>query len=73
VQLTLPGVISSKFVKDINNQVVEAGEQQLVTIGSKNLTSQLAQYKTKAASLSQLGIPNNDTPTEDSGNRVAAG
>jgi len=73
VQLTLPGVISNKFVKDINNQVIEAGEQQLVTIGSKNLTSQLEQYKTKAGTLSQpLGIQN-DKLTESDSNRTAAG
>ena len=47
VQLILPGVIQSKFVRDVNNQVIEAGVQQLITIGSKNLTSKLAQYKTK--------------------------
>jgi transcriptional regulator with XRE-family HTH domain len=41
IQLQLPEIIVNKFVKNINNQVIVAGEQQLVTIPSNNLTKQL--------------------------------
>lgn len=41
VQLSLPIAISSRFVKNINNQVIEAGEQQLVTIAATQLTAKL--------------------------------
>jgi len=41
VQLTLPASITSRFVTNAHNQVVEAGEQQLVTIQSTSLTKRL--------------------------------
>jgi hypothetical protein len=46
VQLTLPAIVQSRFIKNINNQVIEAGEQQLVTIPAKHLTDKLKQYNT---------------------------
>lgn len=45
VQLSLPITITSRFVKDANNQVVEAGDQQLVTIASTNLSRKLEGLK----------------------------
>jgi hypothetical protein len=41
VQLTLPTVIASRFITNAHNQVVAAGEQELVTIASSNLASKL--------------------------------
>ena len=41
VQLSLPTCITSRFVKDVNNQVVVAGEQSLVTIPAAQLTATL--------------------------------
>ena len=45
VQLTLPAAIMSRFVTNVNNQVVEAGEQELVTIAAHNLAETLLQKK----------------------------
>lgn len=47
VQLTLPTVITSRFVTNVHNQVIEAGEQELITIETKNLTSRLEALKPK--------------------------
>lgn len=41
VQLTLPVSITSRFVTNANNQVIEAGEQQLITIPATALTKKL--------------------------------
>jgi len=37
VQLTLPNAITTRFTKDINNQVIAVGEQELITIDAKQL------------------------------------
>jgi hypothetical protein len=41
VNLTLPTVIVNKFVTDINNQVIKAGNQELMTMASGNLLDQV--------------------------------
>lgn len=41
INLTLPTVIADKFSLDINNQVVKAGEQELLTMPSGNLLKQV--------------------------------
>lgn len=45
VQLTMPVMLVQKFTTNIHNQVVTAGQQDLVTIGSKNLDSLAAQMQ----------------------------
>lgn len=47
VQLTLPASITSRFVTNVNNQVIEAGDQELITIETKNLKSKLETLKTR--------------------------
>lgn len=47
VQLTLPAAVTSRFVTNVNNQVIEAGEQELITIETKNLKSKLESLKTR--------------------------
>jgi len=42
VNITLPSTLAKQYIQvNINNQVVKAGEQSLVTIGSQNLLKQL--------------------------------
>lgn len=41
INLTLPVVIAEKFSMNINNQVVKAGEQELLTMPSGNLLKQV--------------------------------
>jgi len=43
VSLTLPVQITQKFVTNINNQVIKAGEQDLITITSGNLLNKVEQ------------------------------
>ena len=59
VNITLPQVAVSKFVTDINNQVIQAGSQQLLTIQSGSLMKQLA----PPAPASQKG--NNNVTTKN--------
>ena len=58
VNITLPQVAVSKFVTDINNQVIQAGSQQLLTIQSGSLMKKLA-----PASATQKG--NNNVTTRN--------
>lgn len=48
VQLTLPAAITSRFITDVNNTVVAAGEQELVTIQATQLSARLAARTTGA-------------------------
>jgi len=48
VQLSLPISITSKFVTNAHNQVVEAGEQELITIPTTALTRKLGEYKNES-------------------------
>ncbi len=61
VQLSLPITVLNRFTKDINNQVIAAGEQELITINSKQLVQKLEVHKNGA--LQQQGqlpsSPNN--------------
>ena len=41
INLTLPTVLADKFSIDINNQVVKAGDQELLTMASGNLLKQV--------------------------------
>ena len=56
VNLILPNVIAQKFITNINNQVVKAGEQELLTIPSGNLLKQVeeAQAATAAQGISHV-------------------
>ena len=45
VNLVLPTTIAQKFVTNINNQVVKAGEQELLTIPSGDLLKQLEEVR----------------------------
>lgn len=60
VQLTLPTSITTKFITNVTNQVISAGDQELITIDAKNLTSKLATLKTMSAK----GALNDLTRTE---------
>jgi hypothetical protein len=53
VQLTLPVALTSRFVTDSANQVVAAGDQDLITIKSTQLSTQLA-ASTQATQIPQL-------------------
>jgi hypothetical protein len=53
VNLILPNVIADKFSIDINNQVVKAGEQELLTMPSGNLLKQVEE----AQAASSAGEP----------------
>lgn len=57
VQLTLPAAITSKFVTDVNNQVVEAGSQALVTIEANHLTHKLNELKSRS-------LPNHESSSQ---------
>lgn len=46
INLTLPTVIVDKFTIDMNNQVVKAGEQELLTMASGNLLKQVEEAET---------------------------
>jgi len=50
VQLTLPTAITSKFITNAANQVVEAGEQELITIAASHLTHKLGALKQQSQS-----------------------
>lgn len=41
VNITLPAQVVTKFVTNVNNQVIKAGEQELITIQSGQLLSQV--------------------------------
>lgn len=45
VQLTLPTAITSRFVTNSNNQVIEAGDQELITIAAPSLAGRLDAMK----------------------------
>jgi len=68
VQLTLPAAITSRFVTNINNQVIEAGEQELITIETKTLKSKLATLPSRNSSNEQL----TDSATSISADIVAS-
>ena len=53
VQLTLPAALTSRFVTDSANQVVAAGDQDLITIKSTQLSAKLAS-STQATQIPQL-------------------
>lgn len=63
VQLTLPTAITSRFVTNSNNQVIEAGEQELITIAAPSLTSKLDALKAAKQLLSERSIGNVTTNT----------
>lgn len=44
VQLVMPTIIMQKFVTNINQQVIKAGEQELVTVQSSSMESLLKQH-----------------------------
>lgn len=58
VQLTLPTAITSRFVTNSNNQVIEAGEQELITIAAPSLAGRLEALKTAKQLLNNRSIGN---------------
>lgn len=50
VNLMLPSVITQRFATDINNQVIKAGDQSLLTMPSSQLLKQLTREDTKESS-----------------------
>lgn len=74
VKLTIPVAVQAKFVRNVNNQVIEAGEQELVTIAATNLTDKLKNYKAETLN-PQLSLlsekdANNEHNSEGSDNRA---
>jgi len=58
INLTLPTIIANKFSVDMNNQVVRAGEQELLTLPSGALLKQIEDktaLQTAAAQIEQIG------------------
>lgn len=51
VQLTLPIAITSRFITNSANQVIEAGDQELITIAASSLNSKLDALKSKQIQL----------------------
>lgn len=51
VQLTLPTAITTQFTKNVNNQVVAIGDQELITIDAKHLISNLKKDTQNALSI----------------------
>ena len=45
IQLVLPTAVLNKFTKTIDNQVVNTGDTDLITISSKSLSDKLATFK----------------------------
>jgi len=68
VQLALPTALTSKFILNAANQVVEAGEQELITIAAPNLTQKLDSLK----SLKSLGTSNESITSKISDQGLAA-
>lgn len=72
VQLVLPNIVTQKFTAsqymlDINNQIIQAGEQTLVTISSGSMPA-LAEGHSSAALSNQLTSPINGAFQGDSSN-----
>lgn len=57
VQLVMPTQIIQSFTTNINNQVVKAGTQDLVTVQSSNMDSLLSQMKKGAQNVSIPHFP----------------
>jgi hypothetical protein len=56
VNLTLPQVATQRFITNVNNQVIAAGEQELVTIGANNLTSLAAKLNGGKNDSNQIAV-----------------
>lgn len=63
VNLTIPTQILQKFVTNANNQVVEVGDQTLVTMPSAQLLNQLKQQKVLAHDSSETSLTTEPTST----------
>lgn len=63
VQLVMPTQILQSFTTNINNQVIKAGDQELVTVQSANMTKMLEHMK---------GAKNVDTPILPGSSNVGA-
>ena len=68
VQLTLPTAVTSKFIANAANQVVEAGEQALITIAASTLTHKLESLKSQQ----RQGV-SNDIGRAQETTRIGAG
>ena len=66
VNITLPSIITQRFVTDINNQVISAGEQDLVTVQSSAMGKLTL---THASSLAN-NINNKTIPVENTGDET---
>ena len=45
VPLIMPTVITNKFTVNVNNQVIQAGQQPLITVQSGNMQALLSKHK----------------------------
>lgn len=57
VTLQLPQMIQNKFIKNSNNQVISAGDQELVTIDSSQLSAKLLQGVQNGNDTKAIGVP----------------
>jgi len=76
VSLTLPSVATSRFITNSANQVIEAGNQELITIAASSLTTKLDSLKARSApqpNLPPANITSRGTPNDTSGETAASG
>ena len=72
VQLTMPAAVTQKFITNINNQVVNAGSQELITIETKTLSDKILELTTRKLTAKDAQNDYTDTtasptnPTADS-------
>lgn len=57
VNIILPTVITEKFTKDINNQVIKVGDQELLTIASGELLNKVQAAKPKPSDGDTPNVP----------------
>lgn len=56
VNITLPTIITQRFITDINNQVITAGTQDLVTVQSSQMNKMLSGRNGSLAIIDDIGI-----------------
>lgn len=70
VNITLPSIITQKFVTDINNQVISAGEQELITVQSSSMSRLTIEQNMKSISSTQNNTVINTQDVGESGDET---
>jgi len=65
VNIILPAVITQKFKTNTKNQVIKAGEQELLTLPASQLLKQTEEAATEEATATNPAIPNPEDETND--------